>query len=114
MPEQVEATPEGMAKCAVRLDEAAGKIKEIQGAVQTANAQMLATWNGQAATAFERAMLSWNQETSDILTALLWLRDTMAEGGRQYAMTEESMLEAATQLANLNTAGGTRPFFNGG
>ena len=66
-------------------------------------------WTGTAAHAFVAAMEVWNQEVSDILRAMTWLRENLVVGANTYAAAQEDVEQAIQRLQTTMT---TTPLFH--
>jgi WXG100 family type VII secretion target len=87
-----------MAKAAGQIDQAASTIKGLQTSLQGHQQAVLAGWEGNAATAFNKAFLSFDEDMRKVLTALNGMHEKLVHNRIQYEAAEERQTDAAKAI----------------
>jgi ESAT-6 family protein len=90
-----------MAQAAVQVEDAVGQIRGQQSQLASHHADLMAGWQGQAATAFTSAFESFNSDFSQVLNALQGMHDKLATTRTRYQVTEEAQAAAANRVQGL-------------
>lgn len=84
-----------MQKAAGQIDEALGTISGIQRTLGSNVQGLMATWKGNAATAFLKAFTEFDQQFSVVLNELEGIHGKMTDSQSKYSQTEADQ-EAST------------------
>lgn len=85
-----------MAKAAGQIDEALGNVSNIQRTLGSNVQGLMATWQGNAATAFLKAFTDFDSQFSVVLNELEGIHGKLTDTQARYSSNEAEQ-EAATQ-----------------
>ena len=90
-----------MAQAAQKLDDAAQTTRGIQSRLQQHKAQLRSSWEGNAALAFDRVFMEFDENFTKVLTAMQSLHEKMVQTKIKYEGTEEEQQAAVNRIAGL-------------
>jgi WXG100 family type VII secretion target len=90
-----------MAMAAQQVDSAVTVIRGLQANMDGYSAQLMARWQGQAATAFAGTYGAFSDDFAKVLAALQGIQEKLVSAHGRYARTEESNSD---QLSRVRSA----------
>ncbi|MFW6600407.1 WXG100 family type VII secretion target [Propionibacteriaceae bacterium Y2011] len=89
-----------MAKAAGQIDQALGTISGIQRDLGSNVQGLMATWKGNAATAFLRAFSEFDGQFAIVLSELEGIHGKLTDSQSQYSQNESSQEESTQAILN--------------
>jgi WXG100 family type VII secretion target len=90
-----------MAQAAVQVEDAVGQIRGQQSQLAGQHGDLMAGWQGQAATAFTSAYESFNSDFAQVLNALQGIHEKLGTTRTRYQATEETQAASANRVRGL-------------
>jgi WXG100 family type VII secretion target len=90
-----------MAQAAVQVEDAVGQIRGQQSKLAGQHGDLMAGWQGQAATAFTGAYESFNSDFTQVLNALQGIHEKLGTTRTRYQTTEETQAASANRVRGL-------------
>lgn len=90
-----------MAEAVTRTQDAFDVINGIRGQVQQRKSELMATWGGNAANAFDRTVNQWDEKCMKVLNALNDLKEGLGQARTTYEVTEEQQESGVSQVEQL-------------
>lgn len=81
----------GMQEGAQALLGSSERLTRLRQDVANSSGDLSATWSGQAANSYARAMQTWDKEFGDILRAMDNMRESLLSGRAVYDNTEDNV-----------------------
>lgn len=95
-----------MLAAAQRIEDIHQAMQGQMRSLQSQLAPLAGTWRGQASVAFQQVMTRWNEDATRINTALDDIAAKVAQGGRDYAASDEENRQAINRLGGGGGVGG--------
>ena len=90
-----------MAQAAVQVEDAVGQIRGQQSTLAGQHGDLMAGWQGEAATAFTSAYESFNSDFSQVLSALQGIHEKLGATRTRYQSTEDTQAASANRVRGL-------------
>ncbi len=90
-----------MAQAAVQVEDAVGQIRGQQSQLAGQHSDLMAGWQGMAASAFTGAYESFNSDFARVLTALQGIQEKLTATRSRYQATEDTQTAAANRVQGL-------------
>jgi len=90
-----------MAQAAVQVEDAVGQVRGQQSQLGAFHGDLMAGWQGMAASAFTNAYNSFNADFTQVLNALQRIQEKLVGTHARYVANEETQTAAATRVQGL-------------
>jgi WXG100 family type VII secretion target len=90
-----------MAQAAGQVEDAVGQVRSQQSQLAAFHGDLMAGWQGQAASAFTNAYNSFNADFSQVLSALQGIQEKLVGTHSKYVANEEVQTAAANRVQGL-------------
>jgi ESAT-6 family protein len=90
-----------MGQAAVQVEDAVHQIRGQQSKLAGQHSDLMAGWQGTAASAFTSAYEAFNSDFSQVLTALQGIHEKLGTTRLRYESTEQTQTAAANKVRGL-------------
>jgi WXG100 family type VII secretion target len=90
-----------MAQAAVQVEDTLGTVRGLQSQLAGFHGDLMAGWQGMAASAFTNAYNSFNADFTQVIQALQGIQEKLVGTRARYETTEETQTAAANRVSGL-------------
>ena len=90
-----------MGQAASEVEDKANVVKGLQNTLETHKSELMSGWKGVAAMTFSQVHDEFNQDFTQVITALQGMYESLAHTKIHYEKKEQESQEAATEVQRL-------------